>query len=177
LVLAQYRALLHAIFLVYWNENAMNEPRNPYAAPSASLHASEQSDVLPPTPAGQGARFANFVIDYLAQLAIGFVVGVLIMVIGGQEGADFIEQIPGLFIGTPIFLVYYFVFEATTSRTLGKLITGTKVVNQDGRTPTLGQIAGRTFCRLIPFEAFSFLGALPRGWHDSVPKTFVVKTR
>jgi uncharacterized RDD family membrane protein YckC len=156
----------------------MNEPDNPYASPSAPQHPSEQFDVRQPvTPAGQGSRFANLIIDYLAQFAISFVLGIVVVVIGGEQGVAFLDGTPGLVIGIPILLAYYFVLEATTSRTLGKLITGTKVVNQDGGTPTLGQIVGRTFCRLIPFEAFSFLGTPPRGWHDSIPKTIVVKTR
>ena len=52
-------------------------------------------------------------------------------------------------------------------RTLGKFITGTKVVSADGETPTASQIVGRTFCRMIPFEAFSFAReTCPVGWHD-----------
>jgi uncharacterized RDD family membrane protein YckC len=156
----------------------MNEPENPYASPSAPHHPSDQLDVRQPvTPAGRGARFANLIIDYLAQVAIGFVLGIVVVVIGGEQGLAFLDETPDLVVGIPIILVYYFVFEATTSRTLGKLVTGTKVVNQDGGPPTLGQIVGRTFCRLIPFDAFSFLGTPPRGWHDSIPKTIVVKTR
>ncbi len=156
----------------------MNEPQNPYAPPATPQHPSDHLDVRQSvTPAGQGARFANLIIDYLAQFAISFVFGIVVVVIGGEQGAAFLEATPGLLIGIPILLAYYSVCEATTSRTLGKLITGTKVVNQDGGTPTLGQIVGRSFCRLIPFEAFSFLGTSPRGWHDSIPKTFVVKSR
>ena len=156
----------------------MNVPINPYASPSTPPYPSDQLDDRGPViPAGQGARFANLIIDYLAQFAISFVFGVVVVVIGGEQGADFLDKTPGLLIGIPILLSYYFVLEATTSRTLGKLVTGTKVVNQDGRTPTLGQIVGRTLCRLIPFEPLSFLGTPTRGWHDSIPKTFVVRSR
>lgn len=156
----------------------MNEPQNPYASPTSLQHSVDHVDVTQAVvPGGQGARFANLIIDYFAQFALGFVVGIVAVIIGGEQAAVFLDETPGLVIGIPILLAYYFVLEATTGRTLGKLITGTKVVNQDGGTPTLGQIAGRTFCRLIPFEAFSFFGTPPRGWHDSIPKTFVVKTR
>lgn len=156
----------------------MSEPQNPYASPTTPQHPSNYiDDRQAVTPAGQGARFANLIIDYVAHLAIGFVLGIVVVVIGGEKGAAFIDETPGLLIGIPISLAYYLIFEATTSRTLGKLITGTKVVNQDGGTPKFGQIVGRTFCRLIPFEAFSFLGTTARGWHDTIPKTFVVKTR
>ncbi|MEQ1904426.1 MAG: RDD family protein [Pirellulaceae bacterium] len=156
----------------------MNLSENPYASPSAPQHSPSQlGDGQPVTPAGQGARLANFIIDYFAQFALGFVFGMALGIVGGEEGAAFLETTPGFLLGIPILLVYYFVFEITTSRTLGKLITGTKVVNENGGTPTLGQILGRTFCRLIPFEAFSFFGTPPRGWHDSLSKTYVVKSR
>lgn len=156
----------------------MSESLNPYAPPSGSPDVlQEQPSNAAIVPAGQGTRFLNFIIDYVAQTAIGFAVGVAFVVIGGQAGIDFIDRVPGIVIGIPILLFYYFVLEATTSRTLGKLITGTKVVNEKGEKATIGQIAGRTFARLIPFEAFSFFGTPTRGWHDSLPKTFVVKSR
>ena len=80
-------------------------------------------------------------------------------------------------LGIPIALAYYLVSEATTARTLGKLVTGTKVVNEHGGKPTFGQYLGRTFARFIPFEAFSFFGTPTRGWHDSLPRTYVIKAR
>ena len=99
------------------------------------------------------------------------------MVVGGQDGMDFIDRTPGFLIGLPILLGYYILCEATTSRTLGKLVTGTKVVNEQGGKPSFGQIVGRSFSRLIPFEAFSFLGETSRGWQDRFPHTYVVKSR
>ncbi|HBE69032.1 MAG TPA: RDD family protein [Planctomycetaceae bacterium] len=151
----------------------MNETQNPYAAPPEHHDPVPQSIVH----ASQGARFLNFLIDYFAQIGIGFVFMAAAILIGGQPAADFIDNIPSVLIGIPVLLCYYFVFEATTSRTLGKLVTGTKVVNEDGDKATIGQIAGRTFARLIPFEALTFIGAPPRGLHDSLPKTFVIKIR
>jgi len=155
----------------------MNDPLNPYSPPSGQQHQPVDSVPSAVVPAGQGARFANFIIDYIVQFAFGLAFGFAAVEIGGEAGLAFIESVPGLLIGIPVLLAYYFVLEATTSKTLGKLITGTKVVNEDGGKPTVGQIAGRTFCRLIPFEAFSFFGTPTRGWHDRIPKTFVVKTR
>lgn len=49
------------------------------------------------------------------------------------------------------------------------------VVREDGGKPSLGQVLGRTACRLIPFEAFSFLGSSGVGMHDSIPDTRVVR--
>jgi uncharacterized RDD family membrane protein YckC len=49
------------------------------------------------------------------------------------------------------------------------------VVNEDGSTIDLGTALRRTLCRVIPFEQFSFLGSSTRGWHDSIPDTYVVQ--
>lgn len=155
----------------------MTAPLNPYAAPSSSQDESRDPVLDSIVPAGQGARFLNLVTDYFVQFGISFAFGIMTVVIGGEAGVDFIDRTPGILIGIPILLAYYFFFEATTGRTLGKLVTGTKVVNEYGERATLRQIAGRTFARLIPFEAFSFLGTPTRGWHDSLPKTFVIKSR
>lgn len=155
----------------------MKESTNPYETPGMTLN-NEGMGEHPPlsiVPAGQGLRFLNLVIDYLAQLAIGFGVGILVGLTAGENGAAFLASTPGRFIGIPILLAYYLFFEATTSRTLGKLLTGTKVVNIVGGKPSFGQILGRTFARCIPFEPFSFFGTPARGWHDSLTKTYVVK--
>lgn len=156
----------------------MDEQENPYSAPTAASDQPQQFvDGTNLTPAGQGARFLNFLIDYLAQYAVAFAFGIVVVVIGGEDGAVWLESIPDLVFGLPILLGYYIVLESISSRTLGKIITGTKVVNEDGGKPTFGQILGRSFCRIIPFEAFSFFGTPPIGWHDRIPKTRVVKTR
>lgn len=47
-------------------------------------------------------------------------------------------------------------------------------MNIDGSNISFAQALGRTFCRFIPFEVFSFLDSRPRGWHDSIPKTKVI---
>ena len=99
------------------------------------------------------------------------------MLLFGQKGIETIDKIPAIFQGWIVVLLYYTTFESLTCRTPGKLITGTKVVDYDGGKPTLGQIIGRTFTRLVPFEAFTFLGEDGRGLHDRWPKTQVVKTR
>ena len=69
------------------------------------------------------------------------------------------------------------VFETITGRTLGKYITNTKVLTEDGQKPEADKILYRTLSRMIPFEAFSFLGDEGRGWHDSLAKTVVVDVK
>ena len=81
-------------------------------------------------------------------------------------------------VGWAVIVIYYLIFEATTGRSLGKLITGTKVVtaNQQHRASFL-QILGRSIARLIPFEQFSILTSDHRMWHDSLSRTIVVDVR
>ena len=128
-------------------------------------------------PAGRGRRFANYLIDMLAQviavIAIFFVAGM----IGGEESLAWVEAVPDFAFGFLMSLAYYVPLEALTGRSLGKLITGTIVVNEEGHRPTLGQVFGRTLTRIIPFEPFSFFRADVRGWHDSLSKTYVVLKR
>lgn len=69
--------------------------------------------------------------------------------------------------------IYYTVFEYFFSRTIGKTVTKTVVRTIDGDRPGFATILGRSFGRLIPFNAFSFLAN--GNWHDSVSKTMVVK--
>jgi uncharacterized RDD family membrane protein YckC len=48
--------------------------------------------------------------------------------------------------------------EASTGKTVGKYVTGTQVLTEDGEQPSVGTIFIRTLCRIIPFEPFSFFG-------------------
>ncbi|MGN6419032.1 MAG: RDD family protein [Pseudobacter sp.] len=69
------------------------------------------------------------------------------------------------------FVIYYFVAEALFCQTLGKALTGSCVVGVGGRLST-GQILGRSFARLIPFDPLSFLWN--GKWHDKASSTTVV---
>ena len=73
-----------------------------------------------------------------------------------------------------LMFIYYFVSEAFTGQTFGKMITRTHVVDDFGNKPSIARIALRSLCRFIPFDVFSFLFN-PIGWHDSLSKTYVVK--
>ena len=119
-------------------------------------------------------RFANYIIDRI--LIFGLNIGVIVLI--AQYDPFFIlnmGKVEEYLIGGLFFVVYYIVLESTTQASIGKLITGTKVVNMKGEKPSFGQIIGRSFARLIPFEAFSFLGSGAIGWHDTMTKTRVVK--
>ncbi|MEI2457192.1 RDD family protein [Lysobacter firmicutimachus] len=155
----------------------MEEQHNPYHAPQAAVAVSERIGTL--VDAGRGRRLANHLIDTVAMLAMMFVGAMGYGLVAGEAAIAALEQ-PNLArdIGFNIvlMLVYYVPLEGMFGATLGKLVTGTRVVDEQGRPPTWGQVLGRTLCRLIPFEPLSVLFA-GLGWHDRLPRTRVVRTR
>ena len=74
------------------------------------------------------------------------------------------------------FTTYYIIMEYVfKGKTFGKLLTKTRAVTEYGERMDLGTIMVRSLCRLIPFEAFSFLGEEgTKGWHDTISKTKVI---
>ena len=126
--------------------------------------------------ASRGQRFATMVLDLIFYYIFSFILGVVLHLIGL---GDLIQNMNDYLLGIVIILIYYVSQEAFSGRTLGKLITGTKAVKEDGTELSFGQALGRTLCRFIPFEAFSFFGGNggPRGWHDKIPKTKVISVR
>ncbi len=73
-----------------------------------------------------------------------------------------------------LFPVYYILMEFFFQRTIGKMITGSVVINEYAERPDIVAVGLRTIIRLVPFEAFSFLNN-NRGWHDRWTNTYVVK--
>jgi uncharacterized RDD family membrane protein YckC len=79
-----------------------------------------------------------------------------------------------IFLSTYLATVFYYAFfELLFHSTPGKYLTQCRVISENGDKPNIGQVIGRSFCRLIPFEHFSFLGN--RGWHDSITRTDVAE--
>ncbi|MEK0448297.1 MAG: hypothetical protein RL088_565 [Verrucomicrobiota bacterium] len=147
---------------------------SPYQPPQSHIVYRDPLSGTRPVPVRRLVRFANFILDYIGNTAFGFVVGLIAGVTQSQGLIDFIVDYNLLF-GVILMIVYYIALEAAFGRTLGKMITGTRVVNENGDKPTFGQVVGRTFARFIPFEALSCLTEDGRGWHDSLSKTYVVK--
>lgn len=122
-----------------------------------------------------GLRFANFIVDRI--VGTGMFYGSIFV------STSITDSIENSAVGSLITLLalaiipgYYIIFEFFWGKTPGKFITKTRVVNEEGKPPSFLNIVGRTFCRFIPFEPFSFLGGdRPTGWHDSISKTYVVE--
>jgi uncharacterized RDD family membrane protein YckC len=132
--------------------------------------------------ASTGARFLNYIIDlicfYILLFVTSFVIGILTYT---EEGTNaFGEESSGLalvyMMTFILYLGYYIILEKfAKGRTIGKLITGTRVVKTDGTAITLQDAFLRTLSRFVPFEPFSALTGNP--WYDSWTSTQVVKVR
>jgi len=133
----------------------------------------------PPVVVSQGVRFGYFMIDVAFFYIITFIVGVIIgIVIVATGNVDLLRENTGLIkfldlMGYPIFFLYYAISEALGGATLGKLICGYTVIDEQANKVSFGKAMLRTICRYIPFEAFSCFAE--RGWHDTLSKTYVVK--
>lgn len=138
--------------------------------------------------ASHGKRFLNFFVDAIILSIITNVVNSIIsslFVIDTYDPIvnDFSEMqsqiitvgILSIIISILIQVYFYTILEYNLKgKTIAKYLTNTKVLSEDYTEPTFKQIHIRSWCRLIPFEPFSFLGSKPKGWHDSISKTIVV---
>ncbi len=120
--------------------------------------------------AGTGLRFINFVIDGVAITIIARLLSVNYHFFHNPFSTPLLQ----ILLDYLIIVVYYSLFELATFKTLGKIITSTKVVTTEGKRPTSEQIVIRSLSRLIPFNALSFLFTDGNGWHDQISKTIVV---
>jgi uncharacterized RDD family membrane protein YckC len=139
----------------------------------------KETEVLSRT-ASKGKRFANYMLDIFFYLVFSFLFGVilgLMIAVLSPNSLGMFEQENKLLdyaLGLLAGLIYYSLFEFSTGRTLGKFITRTKVIMENGDKPDFKTIFIRSLCRFIPFEPFSFLGSENTGWHDRFSKTLVV---
>lgn len=124
--------------------------------------------------AGGGKRFANYIIDTI----VYYIIIILFGGIAGVAFGDSEEVLAFIYIFVYLgWILYYWGMEALTGKTVGKYITRTRIVKEDGSQPTGINVLGRTLSRLIPFEPFSFLGTPGKGWHDSIPKIYVIEEK
>ena len=129
--------------------------------------------------ASTGKRFANFLIDYVVFLLLMVVVGIVWAIVSpdtvsglsNDAGFGIIDRI----VTVLLYALYIGFIEAITKgRSLGKLITGTKAVNEDGSAITPATAFKRGLSRAVPFELFSAFGSPSYPWHDKWNRTYVI---
>ena len=136
--------------------------------------------------ASKGKRLTNYVIDYAANSLVSFVfwifIGIILTLSLGEEVAVSIleaDSVPSFLLqvvlSSLMSLAFFTIVEYySKGKSLGKLITKTRAVQRSGERMTFDHVIKRSACRLIPFDAFSYLGELKSGWHDSIPGTKVI---
>ncbi|MBO0938882.1 RDD family protein [Fibrella sp. HMF5335] len=122
-------------------------------------------------PASRGKRLATYLLDFVIWLFSLFVlVFIWAMFIEVTENDTLLNVIV---YGS--FVFYTTLFEWLLGQTPGKMITGTLVINEQGQPISFWQALGRSFARLIPFDALTYISReRPRGLHDKVSGTWVV---
>lgn len=144
-------------------------------------------DYIQNKTATSGQRFVNWLVDnLLMRFGLSYVTGTLVGFMIGKFFPEYALHISYsqdtrdlLLLGYAIaffnYLLYYTICEkAFRGYTLGKLISGTRAIGDDGRELTFKDALLRSLSRLVPFEAFSGFG---KPWHDSWTNTRVIQVR
>ena len=127
-------------------------------------------------------RFINCTVDLAALYVFFFIASVvtgnLMRLYGVSDGELNETTMSKIFLCVFIYsmtLIFYTLVEGfSKGRSIGKLITRTRAVQDDlVSLITFSQAFTRSLCRTIPFEVFSGFGGTP--WHDLLTKTKVVK--
>lgn len=144
----------------------------------------QQTEYVTLNYATTGQRFTNWLIDlivfYILNFIVFFILGFITYLVMPEGynlliGTSIASIIVRLIVGLTMCVLYYTCLEgATKGLTIGKLITGTRAVQEDGSALTWKLALRRSLLRLIPFEPVS---ALQNAWHDKWSNTTVIKRR
>jgi hypothetical protein len=176
------------------------DPRNWRACPVAPYHARVQHNPYAPTKGALAAgptiaaeqiapgeallaskwrRLTHFVIDFGGCLVLSQMIRLIGMLINGSIFTSMLSGVGGPVFDVFVFILYYLASEFLSGRTLGKLVTRTRVISWSGGGGgrlRFGQVLTRTLLRLVPLEQLTFLAGSP-GLHDRLSNTRVVLIR
>ena len=139
--------------------------------------------------ASMGQRLANYLIDLIIFYAFIFIVSIIFgLSLAASGNADAyttdaeVEAAMGgigliYLMVFAVFFAYYTLLEGSKGKSIGKMVTKTKVIRDDGEPMTFGKAFLRTLCRIVPFEVLSIFFGNGKMWHDSWTGTTVVKEK
>ena len=110
-------------------------------------------------------RALNFIIDIVSISSILFLL--FISLFNKNPSSIYFITV----IVTPF--IYYFVLESLFARTIGKFISGTIIVDQNGKTPGIFKIFLRTISRYWLHDIYGAF-AEDRIFHDKISSTYIV---
>ncbi|MEI7932607.1 MAG: RDD family protein [Alphaproteobacteria bacterium] len=105
-------------------------------------------------------RWLGTIIDFIVLAAV--VLGGIFLAASVPENNPFIRTGARALLLLVLLLAHYIVGEGVWGRTLGKLVTGTVVINRAGDRPGMGRAAVRTLLRLVEVNPV-LVGGLPAG--------------
>lgn len=132
-----------------------------------------------PVLASTGKRFLNCLIDFIV-FYISFSLFLAVLLISAHltvvpDNSAASELLLEALIIVFFSAYYSFCEHIFNGRTVGKFITGTKAVNEDGTKMNFRTVLLRSLSRIVPFEPFSAFGGHP--WHDKWTKTYVIDVK
>jgi uncharacterized RDD family membrane protein YckC len=123
------------------------------------------------TETSKKKRLINFIVDLIV---IGVLMEVTFRIEEVVESKEAIKMLRVIIVCGG----YYIPMEYFFGKTVGKIITKSKVVSSDGSRISFRTSVIRNLCRLIPFEFASLaLGYDAKAWHDTLSNTCVVEER
>lgn len=132
--------------------------------------------------AASGKRLANYLIDvasfyatlFILVIILGIMFPVIFVYLDDLAEADLADRL----ISLVLYAIYMGLIEGIfKGRTLGKVITGTRAVYEDGTPLNFGTGFTRGLIRAIPFCAFSALGTPCYPWQDKWTNTYVIDVK
>jgi len=148
----------------------------------------EEEDSAVFTYATKHQRCINFVVDnlimkftlaYATSIGFAWVLSLFSIKFSNMlfQTEDWLPILVAIYMVSRVnYVIYYTISEKCfNGYTLGKLISGTRAIRDDGEELTLKNAIHRSFSRFLPFEFLSGFSEKP--WHDSWTKTTVIKSR
>ncbi|MEP6747643.1 MAG: RDD family protein [Bacteroidota bacterium] len=137
-----------------------------------------EEQVINLVPANHLKRFANYLIDVIIfSILLTFLVAFadpvypLMHKIMAKQPISLVDQLMISFV----YGLYMSCMEAVLKgKSIGKYITGTRAVAENGRPVDARTAFMRGLIRIIPFEQFSAISMPARLWHDRWSSSFVV---
>lgn len=121
---------------------------------------------------GIGTRVINFLVDTIAIFTIAYIATKINQYYALQHRVYYIRF--GYVFFASLF-TYYFICEALFARTLGKLVSFTKVVTNNNKRPNVLQMLVRSLVRLTVIDMFFIPFLNDKTLHDYLSKTNVVE--
>ena len=119
-------------------------------------------------------RLVHLIVDGLIWLALYLSIAYLSDMYLVSFSSYTVNYVYSSSLGLILFITYYSTLEYFFGRTLGKFLTGAKVVTINGQEITFKMALIRSLSRLIPVDPFYFLFS-KNGLHDRLSRTIVIK--